>query len=118
MFDSPGPLLVSDDGGHTFQPALDMKRVTVAPACAAATTCQAACEGLVGFGLLAAGACPWPSHQPPAATPQLSPAPTASGCQLAPCAPGPLPLTITALALSRLRARSRRASRPATDDLG
>jgi hypothetical protein len=104
-FDSPGPLLVSDDGGRSFQSALDTKRVTVAPACAATTTCQAACEGLVGFGLLAAGTCPWPSSsQPP---PQASPAPAASGCELAPRAtsPGPVWLTIAALALRWLRRR-------------
>jgi hypothetical protein len=108
-FDPPGPLLVSDDGGHTFQAALDTKRVTVAPACAAATTCQAACEGLVAFGLLAAGACPWSSPQPP---PRGAAAEPASGCQLAPRAPapGPLALAIAALAISWLRALGRRAA--------
>lgn len=110
-FDPPGPLLVSEDGGHTFQSALDTKRVTVAPSCAATTTCQAACEGLVNFGLLAADACPWSSHQPPTVTPPPPPAKAASGCQLAPRAPapGPLSLTIAALAFLWLRAIPRRS---------
>lgn len=109
-FDPPGPLLVSDDGGHTFRSALDTKRVTVAPACAATTTCQATCKGLVDFGLLAAGTCPWPPQHSPTVNPLPSPAPAATGCQLAPPAPspGPLLLTIAALALLLLRARGLR----------